>query len=46
MPIIDYTLFLVGLAAIVYIAYSKASLPIRFLAISLIALFVNRTIFG
>jgi hypothetical protein len=46
MPIIDYTLFLVGLAAIVVISYSKASFPVRILAVSLIALFVNRVVFG
>ena len=46
MPIIDYTLFLMGLAAIVVISYSKASFPVRLIAVSLIALFVNRTIFG
>jgi hypothetical protein len=46
MPIIEYALFLIGLAAIVVISYSKASFPVKILAVSLIALFVNRTIFG
>jgi hypothetical protein len=46
MPVIDYALFLTGLAAIVFISYSKASFMVRLLSISLIALFVNRVVFG
>jgi hypothetical protein len=46
MPIIDYTLFLMGLAAIVVISYSRASFMFRLLAVSLIALLVNRVVFG
>ena len=46
MPIIDYFLFLLGLFAIVLISYSHASFLVRITAISLIALLINRVVFG